>query len=506
VRWLWHRRIRPTAAKKNDPDVATWRAIDGFDKTSIEFTDLPADRGRSGLADLSESSLTADDVVAKLKAVTKAYRKTAGAVVLERTPEEYEHLVKVMVLKRNPTQEINEYDKSWARLEDGCTPFSIYPDAAQAWLRIWEPRSGCVHELFSGDPRTGKSRGMVTAITQSTMTGLVFPIVGDPQQGQSMPGWAGAAGKAPITALDVDSIYDVLRALRTDMYRRSNYLAKRRWTDEDGDTHTGMDFYDPIVVPELAILEMTIDEAHRLLEHDHIADLVEEIVLMSGKTGIRLRLATQYPSMDNLGNRMTIRNSLIGGNTIAYRISTAVAQGMILPSWLPGPHTIPKRLPSGEHTKGMCVLDSSAPNSGRGTFSRTVWTRREHHWAAIAAQRIPQLHDLDMEVFGSDFSAWRSRVQQPQLSVAGQNQSAQGGVVEPSAPLSERILAYLSTVDNARTGVIADVVDKPMGTVGKELERLANAFKIDHVERGTWALSQPDSESQNVETETAGAA
>jgi hypothetical protein len=505
VRWLWHRRVRPTAAKKNDPDVATWKAIDGFAKTSIEFTDLPADRGRSALADLSDSNLTADDVVAKLKAITKAYRKTAGAVVVERTPEEYEHLVKVMILKRNPTQEITEYDESWVQLEDGCTPFSTYPDAARAWLRIWEPRSGCVHELFSGDPRTGKSRGMVTAMTQSVMTGLVFPIVGDPQQGQSMPGWAGADGKAPITALDVESIHDVLRALRTAMYRRSNYLSKRLWTDEDNDTHRGMDFFDPTVVPELPILEMTIDEAHRLLEFDHIADLVEEIALMAGKTGIRLRLATQYPSMDNLGNRMTIRNSLIGGNTIAYRISTAVAQGMILPAWLPGPHTIPKRLPSGEHTKGMLVLDSSAPNSSRGTFSRTVWTRREHHWAGIAAKRIPKLHDLDMEVFGSDFSAWR---QKTQLAVAAQpsQTGSENGVQDPSAPLDDRIAAYLATVDTGRTGVIADHVGKDMATVSKTLARMEGKRRVDLIERGVWALVRSESDEQNHATETAGAA
>ncbi len=481
VPWWWHHRIRPTHRKPHellDPWQAEVSPKEGALPGAVLINPRTIDNGGSAATiDLSGTCYTADDAVARLPQITAAYRKPRGSVVVERTAAEYEHQAELLVLDRNPTHEIIEYDQTWQILEDGCVPIGIYPDGHRGWTRIFQPRSGTVHELYAGDSGSGKSRGVELSILQSAATGLVVPWVGDPQGGQSIPAWAGAEGKSPYAATTPEEILEQLFAVRRIMYARSRELARTRWKDEDGITRRGLDFYDPQTVPWMPILELTIDEAHRILDDDDGKAVVEEVIVMARKTGIRLRLATQHPELRQLGSSMVIRNQLTGGNVVSYRISGTQAKQMILPSWLPSPATIPKRLPTGEHSKGMCVVDTTAPGSSRGTFMRTAWARRGHYWADQVAAKIPLLDEVSLQ-------AWHNG-STPEKATATSNPAP--------TPVStrERVVEYLRNHDGpVRTGVIAAALEVPLATASTTLGRLAQAGHVQSVRRGEWIATR----------------
>lgn len=479
VPWWWHHRIRPIDTPI-DELLDTWHEKMAGSGGSLPGTFLinqrPSAQGRGATIDLRATRFTADDVVRQLPQITAAYRKPRGSVVVERTEQEYEHLAELLVLDENPTHGIIEYDESWQQLEDGCVPIGIFPDGKRGWTRIFEPGSGPVHELYSGDSGSGKSRGLETAILQSAATGLVIPWVADPQGGQSLPAWAGIDGRSPYAATTTEQIFEQLHAARAIMYARSRELARAKWKDEDGITRRGLDFYDHTVVPWMPIIEITIDEAHRVLEDETRKSLCEEIILMSRKTGIRLRFATQYPALPQLGNSMVIRSQLAGGNVVCYRLSSTHAKQMILPSWLPSPSTIPKRLPNGDHSKGMCVVDTTATGSSRGTFMRSVWPRRAHYWADQVAQRIPVLDDISLE-------AWENSKAELKTAETPETAVPDSG----SHTIRESILEHLHKSEApVTTGVIARDLNVSLSTVSTTLSRLAADGEVRNVRRGVW--------------------
>jgi hypothetical protein len=344
---------------------------------------------------------------------------------------------------------------------------------------------------------------MEAAITQSAMTGLVIPFVGDPQGGQSMPAWAGVQGKAVWAARSIEDITDMCYALYRLMNSRSERLTRREWVDEDGVTRIGLDYHDPHVVPDMPIVEFTLDEAHALLDIDEIAGLIEQIAKMSRKTGIRLRLGTQYPSISDLGNRMGIRNQLVAGNIISYRISTRVTSGMILPSWAPNPFDIPPMTPDGKDTAGTCVAISSAAGGTRPTFQRGVWVKNAHHWADIAAERIPEFGPEDLAALGPDFAnryghGAPSSTTGPDLTTPEDVQPAHRPVAVPGArTIRARVLDYLTAHGRAHTGVVAAALDIPRTTASTTLRRLESDGLVVGVRRGIWAT--PDSDDSDLD-------
>jgi DNA-binding transcriptional ArsR family regulator len=350
---------------------------------------------------------------------------------------------------------------------------------------------------------------MEAAITQSAMTGLVIPFVGDPQGGQSMPAWAGVQGKAVWAARSVEEITDVCYALYRLMNSRSDRLTRREWLDEDGVTRIGLDFHDPLVVPDMPIVEFTLDEAHVLLEIPEIAGLIEKIAKMARKTGIRLRLGTQYPSISDLGNKMGIRNQLVAGNIVSYRISTRVTSGMILPSWAPNPFDIPPMTPDGNDTAGTCVAVSSASGGTRPAFQRGVWVKNAHHWADIAAERIPEFGPEDLAALGDDFVDRYDRdATKPATAVAvprprEENTRPVPIAVPTNRTIRARILDYLTAHGRAHTGVVADALDISKGTASKTLRRLEGDGLVVGVRRGIWATA--DSDDNDLEDEGASA-
>jgi hypothetical protein len=337
---------------------------------------------------------------------------------------------------------------------------------------------------------------MSAAITQAAMTGLCVPFVADPQGGQSYPAWAGAQGKAAWIADNPEEINLMVEALDRLMRSRSARLARRPWVDEDGKTRVGLDYYDPADVPGMPIIDFYLDEAKDILDDRVLGDKLEKIARMARKTGLRVTLGTQYPSIEDLGMRMGLRNQLKTGNTVSYKLGTGAGKTMILPSWAPNPAEIPEIGENGDHTAGMNFTLTSAPGGNRATFQRTVFLKNEHKWAEIAAKKIPDLSKEDQDAMGD---AWYQRWERREaylrgdvvVDMASSRDSHPTVAPQPaSQKAADRILAYLGQPGaNGRTGVIAKQLDLPVGTVGSALDSLAEQGKVVNVRRGEWALA-----------------
>jgi hypothetical protein len=419
------------------------------------------------------------------------------AIEVDLTEDRVPDRARVMVLdRRNPSHEVNYYDGSWHVLKDGCYPIGVYPDGTRSYQRLYLPKSGPVHSLFSGDSGSGKSRGMSAAITQAAMTGLCVPFVADPQGGQSIPAWAGRQGKAVWIADNEQEIRIMVDALIKLMRSRSQRLARREFLDEDGIPRVGLDYFDPEDVPELPIIDFYLDEAKDVLDDREVGDKLEKAARMFRKTGMRMTLGTQYPSIEDLGNKMGLRNQLRAGNVVSYKLGTGVGKTMVLPDWAPNPADIPEIGENGEHTKGMNFTSTSAPGGNRATFQRTTYLKNEHKWADIAAERIPELPKEDQDAMGD---AWYQRWERREAYLRGDVvvDMAPRVEVEPvNQKAGDRIVEYLKEHGTTRSGVIATALDLPLPTVSKALKRLAEAGRVVPGRYGEWDAAENAAEQE----------
>lgn len=502
-----------------DPRLAVWQERVSAPGKALPgsllhgFADVPKVEGAwEATIQLIPGEGTTADAVSAQRKIASAYDVPARRVVIEPpATDESESRARLLMLRnRNPAADGQLYDATWTTCDNGTVPFVIYPDGERGSVRIWEPGSGPVHGLFSGDSGAGKSRGMTTMITSAAMTGHTFPIVCDPQGGQSLPAWAGIDGQAPWIA-DVEDdthreISRVLLAIERAMHARSRVLARWEWEDESGRLRRGLNYYDPLVCVGMPILDLHVDEMHELFSATpRIVPRVEAIAKMARKTGIRLTGATQYPSMEQLGNSATIRQQLAAGNVIAYRNATRFAGTMILPSWAPNPAEIPKVQPNGQHTKGTCLVDAPAPGAGRAIFGRTVYQPNEHHWADIAATHIPALDKVTEDALGDDYAGWRDRRDARERDMLYASPTIEDALPDPTplvpadSTAGARIVAFLTERGRqATTGTIAGALDLRTGTVSQACARLAERGELVQPKRGAWALPTHDAATEPV--------
>lgn len=540
VAWMWHHRSRPAEAVAGDVLAfdergKRWEKVSGQGKAlpGAELENIAEHQEpKRWEADINLPSgdLTVENVFSAHRRICSAFSARRDNVILDEAKGGAEDRAKLTVVLENPCHGVIEYNESWqTEYAEGCFPFHTYPDGFRGGLRLWQPMSGTAHALFSGDTRSGKSAGMEAGAIQTMMTGMVWPLIGDPQGGQSMPALCGPEGHAKSKATDPEAVLNQLLAIREAMYVRSRLLQRMKWRDEDG-THVGIGFYDPQVTG-LPILLYILDEAHVACNDpeygEQIVALIDEIVKMAGKTGIAVWLATQYPGIEELGGKMSVRQQLVAGNVVSYRNSASVSKGMVLPSHMPSPYDIPKETPEGGHTKGTAVVYSAAPRSSRATYSRSVWVRRAHYWAGVAAQRIPDLAKVDpytaealarylpsAHLLAEPAAAAAVEPTREQVVVSEPKRETPAPAVEPGKrqTVMDRIEAYLRQRETgwATTGVIREAVGAPLSTVSTTLSRAEKAGRAhQHQGRpGYWALGpapkvQPAHEQLAIDDEEA---
>lgn len=244
---------------------------------------------------------------------------------------------------------------------NGRSRIGRYDDAADIVYQWWT-KQGAAHDLISGCTGSGKSEVVAQLLLASLHSGgLVIDWVGDPQGGQSY----GALKRAvDWFARDKTEITLMLLAALKEMYRRNDELSAK-------DIKTWRPSRN------MPLLVITLDEVQSFIDDPTILEMVESLVGMGRKCGIKMRLITQIPAAYNLGGSTYIKEQLKTGQTITFRAMTDIAGRSAVdgdcpidPTELPdvwGKHTCA----AGETTAGLMYMQGI---NGRDVYGRADYT------------------------------------------------------------------------------------------------------------------------------------
>jgi hypothetical protein len=293
-----------------------------------------------------------DQIVAKPGAVAAAFDRPVTEAFVGSHPHGIKSRGIFTKLRSSTLDGIVDWDGQSLDLGTGLARVGRFPDGKPVHERWYTPGedgvSGCIVAGTTGSGKTGLLN-LGTAISCSSR--LVCPVILDPQYGQAMPAW-----REHVTyACGTDECLKYLKGLHAAMMDRSAFLGSVEWKDHRGRKRRGMGFYDPVILAangiDLPIIEVTIDEAPVLLAVSAEArKLVQEIAKLGRKTGVRLKLAAQVPSLTELGDQ-ALRSMLVGGNVFALRSGDKVSGNMLLID--AAPWDLPQFFRNGERTYGL---------------------------------------------------------------------------------------------------------------------------------------------------------
>ena len=237
---------------------------------------------------------------------------------------------------------------------DGRCQLVTFTDGTPGHWVFYRRGFGTLNGLVVGSTGAGKSRALGVLITNLLDAGWMV-IVGDPQNGQSLPAWREAAGEYHQGP---EAVRLLLRRLYAEVMHRSEMLSA-----------VGVEVFDEndprVQKLGLKKLAAIIDECQMVLlanDKDLIA-LVEDLVAIDRKTGVGLIFATQIPQMKSLGGSIRIRDALVAGNAFIMRLSNRGSGTTVLPDDFVGdPFALPKEI-NGKTTAGMGYL-RDAPQLG----------------------------------------------------------------------------------------------------------------------------------------------
>jgi ribosomal protein S25 len=292
--------------------------------------------------------LTTEDAIKATERIASAYEVPLSAVSIEAYRGGVANQAKLIIIDDDPLVTAISFPGPSLR-EDGSFDLGTYVDGETATMRLWRPKYGAVHMLLTGCTGAGKSGVYNVVLANATSSPLVTTWVLDPQGGQSMPEWMDhvdwAARSTEEGLIMLQAAYDVMMA-------RSRHLATMEFVDEQGNTRRGRGYFEPS--EEMPLLTIVIDEAHQLLTDPDATKLVADIVKMARKCGVQLLLATQVPSVEELGGNSTIRDQLASGTAIVLRAQSSQSGRMVFSGAMPvAPHKIPSEMSDGSTSAGL---------------------------------------------------------------------------------------------------------------------------------------------------------
>lgn len=351
-------------------------------ESSLERDPTPVDNGTAWTISLNPGAHDTLDAIAAAAKIASALELDATRVLVEPTADAVLSKARLVVLKRSRLRAAYTWPGPSLDPATGLAPCGPYADTGMAYHQFWEPRSGAVHALTSGGTGSGKSVFLGWSVLEAAYSGRVATLLGDCKGGQSMPELIGRVHRSETT---LDGVLDMLRFAVAELEARAAYFAQLRWVDGQGRERVGKSWFDP--TPEWPLIQVVIDEVQQLFRvYPEAVELCERIAQEGRAPGIRLHLATQLPSIDQLGGSQTLRAQLAQGTITTFRTRERVSRGMVLPDDFPvRPDLIPARTPGGEHTKGVGYTYgfSTRPVTFRGMYPADLWG------AAEAAPIIP---------------------------------------------------------------------------------------------------------------------
>ena len=394
--WLEHYRHRgPATPEKRDTSVEdTWKALAAKQNWSAWLgPPVPLAAGRRWPIICQGSETSIGQITGKPDAVAAAYDGTITTVIPEPREDGVRSRGWLTILKTNTLETARPWDGAGIDPATGLAVVGRFPEGGDAHERWYVPGigGGTRSSIYSGADGTGKTGMLDMGLCISVGSGIVAPVILDPQMGQALPAWQEAVPYAAGT----DECMAYLRGLYAGMMTRSEFLGQLRWKHpRTRRTMRGMGWYDYQIIAAtcaalglepLPIIEIIVDEAPILLAVKGAPQLLLDIAKLGRKVGFRLRLAAQVPSMAELG-KSELRSILVGGNVFAFRSGDRVSGGMM--NITGRPQDLPKYFPNGEPTRGLCFGDTI--ESRPGVTMRTDHIEEDRLYAFAEERRVRQ--------------------------------------------------------------------------------------------------------------------
>lgn len=389
IPWCHHYRWRKEDVKpvRHANDQEIWAKLAAKNRWSGYLQGLSSlpDGGRQWGIVLDGSETHIGQVLSEPRKIAAAWGKAVTEAYAEPSPDGIESRGRLTILRRSTLDKPRQWDGTGIDLDTGMAVVGRFPDGQPVRERYFIPRNGVRHTLAAGADGSGKTGILELGLCLSATSGVIAPVILDPQEGQALPAWR---DHVPY-ASGAGECFVYLAGLHAAMLDRSRYLASMPWTAPDGSARTGMAFFDAVLTG-LPIVEITVDESPALLAHPvhgaAAAYLLGEIGKLGRKAGFRIRLAVQHPSLSELGNHPPLRSMLVGGNVFCGRTGDAQTQGMI--GVKGDPRQIPKYFADGSPTVGLGYADG--PDNRPGTPARWDWVPDPH-----AVARRARIRGLD---------------------------------------------------------------------------------------------------------------
>lgn len=420
--------------------------------------------------------------------IAAAHKTTRLNVRITRPADQREDRAHVRILHRTLVQDDVPFPGPTLTLETGRAVIGRCDDGRPALLQYWNPGSGPVHEIIAGTSDAGKSRCLDQSLINERHAldakgrHLVVTWICDPQEGQSLPDWQDAVDEFARTP---EESLDLLERAHQEMLRRNRQLAALRWTDKHGNHRTGVGNHDQAFLDTVGlympVLSVTIEEAPALLTSPRFKYLVEQILKMGRKCGIRLRLVAQVPSIAELGNSFTIRPLLASMAVVCLRTSEPISAGAF-PD-LPGnPRDLPKVFPGPERkrTYGLGFILGAEEGALFRTFALDDFAAYDGAHSGTTAH-LP------------DDAAPAPADREPQDAQPRPPQPAYSPAAAAAGPARELISAYLTQhPGHVTSGVLVRDLGLNNSTVSKALAGMVDAGEAVRIVHGVYAAPGTD--------------
>jgi energy-coupling factor transporter ATP-binding protein EcfA2 len=292
-----------------------------------------------------DTEVTTSGMISKTEAATGRFKLPIGQLVIDAPEDGRADRARIFVFTVNPLREKQLWVGSDLDLSTGMSSLGPRMDGTLAQYVWCVPRYGAWHDMICGTTGAGKSTLIEMLLgTSRASNGAIVDWVIDPQAGQSCTEWVDQvdrfAGDAALGLV-------LLRRAVQVMYLRNAILAAWTWIDEKGRQRKGFPWFPWMDSrgPVMPLLVITVFEAHAVLAIPEARAVIEELGKMARKCGIKLRLETQVPLLDQLGGSTTIRDMVTSGNVVVFRTANRLTSQVALVGLPVDPSLIPKAFP-----------------------------------------------------------------------------------------------------------------------------------------------------------------
>lgn len=491
--WWWRYRIRnhaePTVVpieETSAEQIQQWDIKVACQGGPLEHSRLlEVENVRGGWAGLGKLTRGNNErAIMATKDIGAALGLRVGSIIVEPPPGGELHLFRVLVLPDNPLANRIDWTGPTLDTAKGVSVLGRYADMLPVNYRHYRSGSGPVHDLISGSTDSGKSRTVEQLLAEERHSGLIISQVIDPQGGASLPDWQNHVNRYARTILEAR---ELLSDARDRMYARNALMAALEWTDERGRRRQGIGQFTPGDPRHgLLMLSITIDEAHKVLGDPICCALVEEMIAMTRKCGIKFRLVTQVPLLGSLGNSMVIRDAVAAGNVLVLRTANRLSGQVAFNGALPvDPCSLPKEFPDGSTTSGLGFF--FGPGADRASTMRVGYVEDPFHWATTGT--VPDLEPFTAPVIGDDGA---SQTAQARPKIDADDDSDQKRIGE------QAVLGYLADHDGSEVNrgemvghIQANTSPPPaLRTITKALTDLVATGEIEKTGRGLYRITE----------------